>query len=388
MKRPNVFVYASLGFLVKVIACLKGQRIIQKARINKPAIVLSNHTSFYDFIYTTAALYPHRVSYLAASKMFYDPVLGPFLKLARAIPKSLFQPDPVATLKAFKILKKGGVVSVFPEGQISPYGKSLTPAFSIAKFLRKAKVDVYTTIHHNAYFVNPPWSKKTFRGKIETKMELIISKETLLTLNDQQIYDIVVDKIYFNASAYNEEKKYTYKPNDIKNLENVIYQCPKCGYEGLVAEKDHLHCPSCSLDLGYDKFGKIGGYRIDALFSAQEQTVQKRILNHPDFVLSSQVKLESIRNKRVVEVGYGTLTLDSMKYTFDGMIDGIPSLLTFDVKNVSTLPSDIGRNVQIYEGDQLYQFVFEDPKLPTMYVHAGEFIYQQYKRNQSLKKGI
>ncbi|MBU1093524.1 MAG: 1-acyl-sn-glycerol-3-phosphate acyltransferase [Firmicutes bacterium] len=355
--------------------------MIQKIKINQPAIALSNHTSFYDFIYTTAALYPNRVSYLAANKMFYDPLLGPFLRLARAIPKSLFQPDPAATLKAFKILKKGGLVSVFPEGQISPYGKSLVPAFSIAKFLRKAGVDVYTVIHHNAYFVNPPWSKKTFRGKIETKMELIISKETLSTLNDQQIYDIVVDKIYFNASEYNEEKKYTYKLNNIANLENVIYQCPKCSYEGLVADKDHLHCPQCSTDLKYDQYGKIGGYSIDYLFGIQEKTVQNRILNHPEFVLSHQVKLESFRNNRVVEVGYGKLTLNPKAYTFEGVIDGKPESLVFDIKNVSTLPSDIGINVQIYEGNQLYQFIFKDRKLPTMYVHAGEFIYQQYKNS-------
>ena len=135
MKRPNIFLYSTLGLLVKAIAVFKGQRITQKVKVNKPAIILSNHTSWFDFMYTTAAMYPHRVSYLAASKMFYDPSINIFLKMARAIPKSLFQPDPGATLKAFRILKKGGIISVFPEGQISPYGKSLTPSFSIAKFI-------------------------------------------------------------------------------------------------------------------------------------------------------------------------------------------------------------------------------------------------------------
>lgn len=381
MKRPNIFLYGSLGFLLKIFAIFKGQRITEKIKIKGPAVCLSNHTSFYDFIYTTSALYPHRVSYLAANKMFYDPLLGPFLKLARAIPKSLFQPDPAATLKAFKILKQGGIVSVFPEGQISPYGTSLKPSFSIAKFLRKADVDVYTVIHHNAYFVNPPWSKNTFRGKIETSKKLIISQEVLRTLNDQQIYDIVVKEIYFNAAEYNEEKKYTYKVNNIKNLENVTYQCPSCGYEGLKAEKYQLHCPDCSLDFPYDKYGKIGGYRIDHLFKAQEKTIQNRILNQPDFTLSSEVRLESFRNNRVVEVGYGRLTLNRTHYIFEGMVDDKQQTFVFDVKNSSTLPSDIGINVQIYEGNQLYQFIFADPKLPTMFVHAGEFMYQLYERS-------
>lgn len=381
MKRPNIFVYLTLGFLVKVITILKGQRITQKVKIKKPAIALSNHTSWFDFMYTTSAIYPHRVSYFAANKMFYDPLLGIFLKLARAIPKSLFQPDPSATLKAFRILRKKGIISVFPEGQISPYGTSLTPSFSIAKFLRKADVDVYAVIHHNAYFVNPPWSKNTFRGKIETTKALIISKEVLRTLNDQQIYDIVVKEIYYNAAEYNEEKKYEYKVNDIKNLENVIYQCPVCGYEGLEANKYHLHCPKCSVDLPYDKYGKIGGHRIDLLFKAQEKNIQTRILNQPDFTLSSEVKLESFRNGRVVVVGFGKLSLNRTHYVFEGIVDEQPTTFVFDVKNVPTLPSDIGINVQIYEENQLYQFIFADPKLPTMFVHAGEFMYKLYKES-------
>ncbi len=381
MKRPNIFAYITLGFLVKLITIFKGQKITEKVKIKGPAIVLSNHTSWYDFMYTTSAVYPHRVTYLAANKMFYDPLLGFFLKLARAIPKSLFQPDPVATLKAFKILRKGGIVSVFPEGQISPFGTSLTPSFAIAKFLRKGDVDVYTVIHHNAYFVNPPWSKNTFRGKIETSKKLIIPKEVLRTLNDQQIYDIVVKEIFYNAAQYNEIKKYQYKVNNIKNLENVIYQCPSCGYEGLRAEKYHLHCPKCNLDLVYDKYGRIGGYGIDELYRKQEKNMQTKILSQPDFALSSEVKLESFRNGRVVEVGYGRLTLNRTQYVFEGMVDEKQQTFIFDVKNAATLPSDIGINVQIYEGDQLYQFIFADSKLPTMFVHAGEFIYQLYKNN-------
>ncbi|MBN2299610.1 MAG: 1-acyl-sn-glycerol-3-phosphate acyltransferase [Acholeplasmataceae bacterium] len=376
MKRPNLLVYLSLGFLLKIFAFFKGQRITKKINIKGPAIVLSNHTSFYDFIYTTNALYPHRVSYLAASKMFYEPLLGFFLRLARAIPKSLFQPDPVAVLHVFKMLKKGAIISVFPEGQISPIGKSLKPAFSIAKLIKKGKVDVYTTIHKNAYFVNPPWSKKSFKGRIETEMELILKKEDLVNMSEQEIYNLVVNHIYFNAAQFNEEKKNKYQVNAISNLENVIYQCPSCLHEGLSAEHTKLHCPKCQTDFHYDVYGKIGGYRIDELFLAQEKRLQQKIKDDDFFELSRPVKLESFRDYRLKEVGQGMLSLNKDRYLYQGTIDGKKQELVFDVKNVQTLPSDIGRNIQIYEGYQIYQFVFEDKKCPTMFVHAGEFMYQ------------
>lgn len=70
MKRPNPFLNITLGFLIKIFAIIKGQSIIKKCKIKGPAIILSNHTSFYDFIYTSAAMYPKRISYLAAKKMF------------------------------------------------------------------------------------------------------------------------------------------------------------------------------------------------------------------------------------------------------------------------------------------------------------------------------
>ncbi len=385
MKRPNLFIYLVLGFLLKVFAILKGQRITQKVKITKPSIILSNHTSFYDFVYTTSAVYPKRISYLAASKMFYEPQLGFFLRLARAIPKALFQPDPYAVSKAYRILDKKGIVGIFPEGQISPIGRSLTPPFAIAKFLRKAKADVYTVIHHNAYFVNPPWSKKSFPGRIETEMKLLFTKEQMKDMKDQEIYESVRKAIYFNASEFNESKKYMYKVNEITNLDHLIYQCPKCKGEALHVDGTSLICPECGNEMRYNAYGKIGTYWIDELYQAQEKYVQDEITKDPHYTLSSIVKLEEIVNKRIIETGYGTLTLDRMHYQFHGYIGEKETDLSFDVKNVSTLPSDIGRNVQIYENDRLYQFKFDTINASAKFVHAGEFMYELYLENEKEK---
>ncbi|HKM29538.1 MAG TPA: hypothetical protein VJZ51_02120, partial [Bacilli bacterium] len=233
--------------------------------------------------------------------------------------------------------------------------------------------------HHNAYFVNPPWSKKTFPGRIETTKELIVTKEAISDMSYQEIYDLVVEKIYFNASEYNSKMDHSYRLNDISNLENVIYQCPNCNHQGLVSRKRDLFCPICQSSFIYDEKGRIGGYRIDHLFNNQQKTVQEQILKDTNYTLSSDVKLESFRNNRIVQVGFGILTLNQNEYIYQGVVDGVETTYHFDVKNTPTLPSDIGRNVQIYQGHQIYQFVFEDPKMPMMFVHAGEFMYHQFK---------
>jgi 1-acyl-sn-glycerol-3-phosphate acyltransferase len=375
MKKPNLFLYITLGFLLKVFSFIKGNRITKKVSIKGPAIVLSNHTSFYDFIYTTAALYPRRVSYLAAQKMFYESGTKFFLKLARAIPKSLMQADPVATLRAFRILKDNGIVSVFPEGQISPSGTTNPLSFSIAKFLKKASVDVYIVKHKNAYLVNPPWTKKTFKGRIETEKELIITKENIEKLSLDQIYQIVTEKLHFSTSSFNKEKKYVYKSNNIKGLENVIYQCPSCLHEGLESHKDRLVCPICKHELIYDSYGLLNQQELDVLFFNQAKGVQDEINQQKEFELSSKVILQSIDKDMLKTVGLGRLTLTKDAYIYEGSYKSEMKKLTFHVKNIQSLPSDIGRNIQIYEGYQIYQFEMNTPWLPTKFVHAGEYLY-------------
>lgn len=376
MKRPNLFLFVILGFLVKIFAYLKGQRITKNIRIKGPAIALSNHTSFYDFIYTTAALYPHRVTYLAASKMFYEPVTGFFLRLARAIPKSLMQADPVATLNAFRILKNNGLISVFPEGQISPTGTLLQPAYSIAKFLKKANVDVYIVRHKGAYFVNPPWSKKTFKGRIETEKFLMAKKDAIEKMSLDDLYQLVCDKLYVSSSAFSQEKQYTYRKNDIANLENVIYQCPRCLHEGIKAHHDRLICPNCNHQLIYDVHGLLNGQGVDELFAHQAQRIKDAVDQDLDFVISGQARLMSFRNQRLVEVGAGKVSLSRFQYVYEGTIDGKTETLTFNVSSTPTLPSDIGRNIQIYEGYQIFQFELDIPWLPTKFVHVGEYLYR------------
>ena len=376
MKRPNWLLYVTLGFLLKIFAFGKGQRVFRTAKIKGPAILLSNHTSFYDFIYTTAAVYPRRISYMAASKMFYDPLLGFFLRLARAFPKCLFQSDPIATLNAFRILRQKGIVSIFPEGQISPIGVTQPVNMAIAKLLKKARVDVYTVKHQGAYLVNPPWTKKTFPGRIDTRVDLMLSRDQLIGMTDQQVYDSIVENLQFNVSAYNEKKRYTYRVQDITNLESVLYRCPRCHHGFLRSEKHQLICPACGHVMTYDRYGKIGGLRIDQLYHDQEQEMQEQILADPEFKITSPVRLESFRGDRLVEVGSGTIALDRHQYVFEGVVDGEPIVLKFNPKNVPTLPTDLGRNIQIYEGYVIFQFVMDEVHTPTKFVIAGEFIHR------------
>jgi 1-acyl-sn-glycerol-3-phosphate acyltransferase len=375
-KRPNLFVYIPLVWLLKVFAFFKGQKIVRYDKITSPSFVISNHTSFYDFIYTTTAVYPRRVNYLAADKMFYDPVIGKFLRLARAIPKCLFQQDLVSIRATKRIIEQKGIVGIFPEGQISAIGRTNKPPFAIAKLIKKSKIDVFVVKHHNAYFVNPPWTKKSFPGPMLTEVTHLIKKQNIEAMTEDHIFESIFQALYYDAGTYNRIHRYKYQPNKIDNLENLIYQCPECGTEGLFTKQNSLHCNHCSLELIYDQYGQLNDYTIADIYDMEQRKLQDQINQSDDFFLQAKVNLESYREKELKLVGSGSLTVNKQEYVYEGLIDGVPTIKKFQVSTVPYLPSDIGINIQIYQDYQIYQFVFEESKMATKFVIVGEYLYQ------------
>ena len=224
--------------------------------------------------------------------------------------------------------------------------------------------------------VNPPWNKKTYAGLIETSFHHLCTPDELQSLSLDDIYNKVYDALYFEPSTYLNNSHHIYKDQTIKGLENVIYECPSCLKEGLVSKDHQLVCPSCGLTLTYHS-GLLEQKGVDLWFKEQETRLRKIIDQMEEYRISSPVELQSFRKGKLITVGYGELTLDREKYTYQGTIDGLTQKLHFHVKDIPTLPSDIGRNIQIYQNDQIYQFEMKNPFLPTKFVHVAEYLHEK-----------
>lgn len=375
MKRPNPFLWLPLAGILKISAYLKGNRLINKIKIEKPAIILSNHASFSDYIFVTAAVYPHRINYMAAAKMFYEPERRLFLKLARAIPICSYQGDIKAVASALKILKNGGIIGIFPEGQVTYHGKSLKSPFAIAKFLKKAKVNVYVVHDKNAFLMSPPWTNKVFKGKVFTTMAHLFTPEQLQKMDEQNIYDAVEQSLNFDAGAYNDEHRHIYRLNDISNLENLIYQCPECGFEGLISQKHKLICPKCNRELVYDQYGLLDGQSVFNNYERQRMTLENTISENPSYTLETPVRLVRYQGKGLKETGRGVISLNHELYIYNGTDKGEQVEYRFPTKGIHYLPVDIGGDIQIYDNYEVYQFYMDTKYLPIKFSIVGEYFY-------------
>ncbi|MFO7153072.1 MAG: lysophospholipid acyltransferase family protein [Bacillota bacterium] len=87
-----------------------------------PLIIVANHQSILDPPVLMAYI-PRRINFLAAAYLFRIPGLNILLLMAGAIPVKRGKGDFGSMKAALRILSRGGVVALFPEGGVSPDGK-------------------------------------------------------------------------------------------------------------------------------------------------------------------------------------------------------------------------------------------------------------------------
>ena len=93
-------------------------RHVQKRRIKGKAIIISNHTSVYDFAIMLFTFPFRTLRYLMAEVLFQRKRLARFLRAMGGIMVDRNAHDFAFLDKCNEILNKGGVVGSFPEGRI------------------------------------------------------------------------------------------------------------------------------------------------------------------------------------------------------------------------------------------------------------------------------
>lgn len=96
---------------------------IQSRKIKGKAIVICNHTSVFDYPALMFAFFFRTLRVQMAEILFKKPFLGVFLKLLGGIYVDRYSSDLSFMGKTEKILHKGGVVGIWPEGRIPKKGE-------------------------------------------------------------------------------------------------------------------------------------------------------------------------------------------------------------------------------------------------------------------------
>ena len=211
--------------------------------VEAPYILLTNHESFADFNYISRLSHPKNPSYLVNELYCTRPILKHLAKGGGFISKRLFTPDMHSAMGILRMIRRGYPVVIFPEGRLSPDGRS-NPIVEGASFYRKLKVDLVLVRITGAYFSKPKWRKRKYQSNINLKVVRIIRKDELASMTDSEVEKAIAETLYTDA---NRTLIDTYpQPDKAVGLEGLLYRCADCG--ALYTTKGHgntLVCSAC-----------------------------------------------------------------------------------------------------------------------------------------------
>ncbi len=398
IKRPTPWLYLPLVGLANIYTCLVKQHRVFGAESIKPftkepLLVIGNHTSFYDFLYMAKILYPHRINFVVAAKYFRFPGLSLVFRLAQAIPKNLFSADIRTVSRAVSIIKQGGIVGIYPEGQISLGGITLPLPDGIGKLVKHLGVPVVAVKSFGGGFVDPPWSDKHRKGIVESHVSVVFQKDQLADMTSDEVDQMLANALAADPYQWQASNGYQYRGKDLTaGLTNLLYICPNCHSEfTLTATEDTLCCSQCGMKATMTGSGHFTWENTESHFSHlgewyqwEHVKEQQAVEADPDYCYSVPVELAMYRREGdgIEAVGQGTMTITRETYVYRGTFRGETTEMIFPTRTTRYVPFDGGHNFQIYANNELHEFRPNPGVKSVKAALVGETMYHLQTKNR------
>ena len=323
--------------------------------VETPYIMLVNHESFFDFLFVSQIAHPKNPAYVMNAYYYNYGIMRKLGPEGGMIPKKLFTTDMPFVLRTARTIVKGYPVVIFPEGRLSPDGRTnfLVPG---AAFYKKLNVDIVLVKITGAYFANPKWRKKRFISDIDVTVEKVLKKDELENIPAAELDEIFYKTLYNNASE-NQKTLFPQKDKAL-GLENVLYRCADC--ESLYTTKgvgNDLVCTSCgsrhTLNDHYlfdDPICSISAY-YDKIIE-----MERKDLDNLDMHTKVRTKIFNCKDRPRKESGECFMTKDTFRY--------VSGSVSFSVKlnELQAIPFSCGEEFELYHNDELYYFYPESDR--------------------------
>ncbi|MDE6597614.1 MAG: 1-acyl-sn-glycerol-3-phosphate acyltransferase [Clostridia bacterium] len=248
-KRRHARVFAFLRPVMRLYFRLRYNFKAQPGGLKKGAyLIISNHQTTMDpFLLSLSFRFP---VYFVASDDLFNLKISPLIKyLVAPIPKSKSLHDVAAMMGVFRVIKEGGAVGIFPEGNRTISGGQWEMTDAIAKLAKSLKVPLVIYNIHGGYGTDPRWGHSIRKGRATGGVRKIISVEELNALSADQLFALIKKELDVNDAdsgvSFRSKKRAEY-------IERALYMCPVCrGVSGIVSHKYKLKCRYCGTEAVY-----------------------------------------------------------------------------------------------------------------------------------------
>ncbi len=288
-----------------------------------PFFLLGNHTNNFDGLFLQC-MFLRNIRFVVTDGMFKNKTLARLLNLVDYIPKRKSVSDPAAIRKIIELVKKGGIVGIFPEGGRNWDGMTgpITPA--TFRLIDMMKIPVVVANIRGGYLSEPRWADYKRRGRVDVHLKTVVEAGSNLSV--PELEKRILEALAHNEYDWQNEVRIPYKgPGLCKGIERLMFICPMCGSLGSVKSSDKdAWCVSCQARFTLDVYGflhtdsgllpadrlddisKWQFERLSDMFDESQQTV--RLLADDGGILLSANKREEPFKR--VDGGKAILTRD------------------------------------------------------------------------------
>ncbi len=399
IKKPNPLLMTVLMWILGILNRLYKVKFsydyAPKSLKGQPTILLSSHSSRLEFIYMMYGFKRKDVNMVVGYQNILKKGLYRVFLALGIISKYLYQPDIVCVKQMFKVLKRNGAIGLFPEGIQSTSGSTHPINPATAQFIKRSKANVVVATSQGAYLATNRYSSDRKKGRINVSYSLLFTPEMLETLSEQEIYDLILQKIRYNDFAFNKAARHKYigkKPNAF-GIDKILYKCPDCGQEHtLRVEKDTIYCTNCGFSVRVNAYydlvdakGKGCPADIDEWYKWQRRCVAKEVQDEGfEMTLRGSLcalRLDKLRkppkNRTVLSVGQARLTRRGISFT--GTLDGQSADYAFDARFVYSLTFSTKGFLEFYHNNDYFMLIPEDAdRCLIKWTLASEEIHNLY----------
>ncbi len=351
---PDSLMYALIFLIVRIWRGKRQRVTAEDAPLREtepPYVLLANHESFFDFYYLSQMDHPKNPTYLVNEFYTTRPILKTMARKAGILSKKLFTPDMAAPIGISRALRDGWPVIIFPEGRLSPDGRSNPIVEPGGRFYRRLKADLVLVKIRGAYFAAPKWRKRSYRAPVRVTVERVVRRDELTRMTDAELDALIADTLRCDAS---EERVARYPQRDkAEGLEKLLYRCPDCG--ALYATETRgctLRCTACGaahrLDEDY-RFSDGAGTIGDCYARIAE--MERAELDALDLRAAVKTKIFPSGGGRArTERGECRLTPEGFSYRGESVSFDVP------VGKLPALAFSCGEEFELYHENELYYF--------------------------------
>ena len=334
IRQPIFFVW--LIWLLSKFALIGKKYKIEKINmegLKPPYMMLSNHMYFIDFELAAMGTLPHRVNNVVNIDGY---VMRPWLmELIGCICTRKFVNDLHLVKSIRHVLKKGDILSMYPEARYSPIGTTAFLPDSLGKLIKMNKVPVVVVLHHGNYLHSPFWN---FRNKrkvpIHTTMTQILTAEQVESMSVAEINAALKQAMQYDDYRYQKENGILItEPFRAEGMHKVLYQCPHCGVEHKMDSKGtEIFCTACGKRWNLNEDGMLSALEGETEFSHvpdwfewERQQVRQQI-ERGEYSFTDEVDVYSLpRCWRYIPLGKAKLTHDLKNgFVLEGEYRGKP----------------------------------------------------------------